>query len=80
MDAWCSSYTRKVWKWFLRHGSPEGCIKLVGYIEYHKSSYTMEARRVLPSWLAATKTIKESYAVEVWRSSYAVEVWKVVSS
>ena len=80
MEAWSNSYTVEVWKGFLRRGSTKGCTELVGCIEYHKSSYTMEARRVLPSWLAATKTIKESYAVEVWRSSYAVEVWKVVSS
>ena len=59
VDAWCSSYTTKVWKWFLRHGSAEGCIKLVGYIEYHKGSYTVEARRVVPSWLAASNTIKD---------------------
>ena len=80
MEAWSSSYTVEVWKGFLRRGSTKCCTELVGCIVYHKSSYTMEARRVLPSWLAATKTIKESYVVEVWRSSYAVEVWKVVSS
>ena len=43
MDAWSSSYTTKVSKWFLYHGSAEGCIELVGYIEYHKGSYAVEA-------------------------------------
>ena len=36
VDAWSSSYTMKVWKWFRRHGSAEGCIELVGCIKYHK--------------------------------------------
>ena len=45
MDAWSSSYTMKEWKWCLRHGSAEGCTDLVGYIEYHKGSYAMEARK-----------------------------------
>ena len=40
----------------------------------------MEARGVVLSWLVATRTIKDSYAVEVRRSSYIMEVWKVVSS
>ena len=47
---------------------------------YHKRSYTVEARRVVQSWLATIRTIKDSYAVEVRRSSYTVEVWKVVLS
>ena len=47
MDAWSSSYTKKVWKWFRRHGSTEGCIELVGYIEYHKGFYAVEAWRVV---------------------------------
>ena len=66
MEAWSNSYTVEVWKGFLRRGSTKCCTELVGCIVYHKSSYTMEARRVLPSWLAATRTIKDSYAVEVW--------------
>ena len=57
MDAWSNSYTTKVWKWFLRHGSAEGCIELVGYVEYHKGSYAMEARRVVLSWLDALSAI-----------------------
>ena len=40
----------------------------------------MEARRVVLSWLAATRTIKDSYAIEVQRGSYTVEGWKVGSS
>ena len=40
----------------------------------------MEAWRVVLSWLTATRTIKDSNAVEVGRSSYTMEVWKVVSS
>ena len=40
----------------------------------------MEARRVVLSWLTATRTIKDSNAVEVGRSSYTVEVRKVGSS
>ena len=47
VDAWSSSYTTKVWKWFRRHGSREGCIELVGYIEYHKGFYAVEARRAV---------------------------------
>ena len=46
---------------FLRHGSAEGCIELVGSIEYYK--------------LAASSTIKDSYAIEVWSNFYTVEVW-----
>ena len=57
MDAWSSSYTKKVWKWFLRHGSAEGCIELVGYIEYHKGSYAVAAQRVVSSWLDTLSTI-----------------------
>ena len=74
MEVWISSYTVEVWKGFLRRGSAKGCTKLVGCIEYHKRSYTMEARRVVLSWLVAIRTIKDSYAVEVQRSSYTVEV------
>ena len=80
MQAWSSSYTVEVWKGFLRSGSTKGCTELVGCIVYHKRSYTMESRRVVLSRLAATRTIKASYAAEVQRSSYTVEVWKVVSS
>ena len=80
MEAWSNLYTVEVWKGFLQRGSTKCCTELVGCIEYHKSSYTVEARRVLPSWLAATRTIKDSYIVEVWRSSIAVEVWMVVLS
>ena len=58
----------------------EGLYQAGGCIEYHKRSYTKEARRVVQSWLATTRTIKDSYAVEVRRSSYTVEVWKVVLS
>ena len=56
------------------------CTELVGYIKYHKIFDTMEARRVVLSWLTATRTIKDSNAVEVGRSSYTVEVRKVGSS
>ena len=70
----------EVWKGFLCRGSVKGCIELVGCIEYHKTTYTMEARRVVLSWLAAIRTIKDSYAVEVRKSSYTAEVWKVGSS
>ena len=44
MEAWISSYTVEVWKGFLCRGSAEkflhcgsveGCIELVGNIEYH---------------------------------------------
>ena len=56
VDAWSSSYTTKVWKWFGRQGSAEGCIELVGYIDYHKGSYIVEARRVVSSWLDALST------------------------
>ena len=65
MKAWSSSHTVGVWKGFLRRGSAKGCTELVGSIEYHKRSYTMKARRVVLSWLAATRTIKDSYAIEV---------------
>ena len=57
MDGWSISYTTKVWKWILRHGSAEGCIELVGYIEYHKGSYAVEAQRVVSSWLDTLSTI-----------------------
>ena len=57
MDGWSISYTVKVWKWILRHGSTEGCIELVGYIEYHIGSYAMEAQSVVLSWLDALSTI-----------------------
>ena len=80
MEVWSSSYTVEVWEGFLRRGSAKGCTELVGSIEYHKRSYTMKARRVVLSWLAATRTIKDSYAIEVQRGSYTVEVWKVGSS
>ena len=80
MEAWSSSYTVEVWKGFLRCGNAKGCTELVGCIEYHKRSNTMEAGGVVLSWLVATRTIKDSYAVEVRRSSYTVEVWKVVWS
>ena len=70
----------EVWKGFLRHGSVKGCTDLVGCIKYHKRSYAMEAQRVVLSWLATSRTIKDSYAVEVQRSSYTMEVWKVVPS
>ena len=80
MEVWSNSYTVEVWEGFLRRGSAKGCTELVGSIEYHKRSYTMEARRVVLSWLAATRTIKDSYAIEVQRGSYTVEVWKVGSS
>ena len=55
--AWSSSYTTKVWNWFLCHGSAEGRIKLVGYIVYHKGSNAVEAQRVVSSWLDALNTI-----------------------
>ena len=80
MEAWSSSYAVEVWKGFLRHGSAKGCTALVGCIEYHKRSNTMEARRVVLSWLAATRTTKDSYAVEVRRGSSTVKVWKAGSS
>ena len=80
MEAWSSSYIVEVWKRFLRSGSAKGCTELVGCIVYHKRSYTMESQRVVLGRLAATRTIKASYAVEVRRSSYTVEVWMVVSS
>ena len=57
VDAWSSSYTMKVWKGFLRHGSAKGCTELVGYIEYHKGSYVVEAWKVVSSWLDALSTI-----------------------
>ena len=76
MDAWSSSYTTKVWKWFLHHGSVEGCIELVGYVEYHKGSYAMEVQSVVPSRLASLSTIKDSYVVDAWSSSYTTKVWK----
>ena len=79
-EVWSSSYTMEVWKGFLRHGSAIGCTKLVGCIEYHKRSYTMEAQGVVLSRLGATRTIKDSYAVEVRRISNTMVVWKVVSS
>ena len=72
--------TLEMWKGFLCRGSAKGCTKLVGCIEYHKRSYTMVDRGVGLSWMVAKRTIKDSYAMEVWRSSYRVEVWKVVSS
>ena len=74
MEARNSSYTVEVWKGFLRRGSAKGCTELVGCIDYHKRSYTMEARMVVPSWFAARRTIKDSYAVDVQRSSYTMEV------
>ena len=80
MEACSSSHTVGVWKGFLRRGSAKGCTELVGCIECHKRSYTVEARRVVLNWLAATRTIKDSYVVEMRRSSYTVEVLKVVSS
>ena len=40
----------------------------------------MEVWKVVPSWLAISSTIKDSYTMETWRSSYTVEVWKVVPS
>ena len=70
----------EVWKGFLCRGSAIGCTKLVGCIEYHKRSYTMEAQGVVLSRLGATRTIKDSYAVEVRRISNTVVVSKVVSS
>ena len=57
MDGWSISYTVKVWKWILRHGSAEGCIELVGYIEYHIGSYTVEAQSVVLSWLDSLSTV-----------------------
>ena len=57
VDTWSSSYTTKVWKWFERHGSAEGCFELVCYIEYHKGSYVVKARRVVSSWLDALSTV-----------------------
>ena len=80
MEAWSSFYTVEMWKGFLCRGRAKGCTKLVGYIEYHKRSYTMVDQGVGLSWMVATRTIKDSYAMEVRRSSYTVEVWKVVSS
>ena len=80
MDAWSCSYTVEVWKGFPHRGSAKGCTEQVGCIEYHKRSYIMEARRVELNWLAATRTIKDSYVIEVWRGSYTVEGWKVGSS
>ena len=74
MEACSSSHTVGVWKGFLRRGSAKGCTELVGCIECHKRSYTVEARRVVLNWLAATRTIKDSYVVEMRRSSYTVEV------
>ena len=65
---------------FQHRGSAKGCTEQVGCIEYHKRSYIVEARRVELNWLAATRTIKDSYVVEVWRGSYTVEGWKVGSS
>ena len=47
---------------FLRRGSVEGCIELVGSIEYYK--------------LAASSTVKDSYAMEVWNNFCTMEVWK----
>ena len=70
----------EVSKGILGCGSAMGCNKLVGCIEYHKTSYTMEAQRVVLSWLAAIRTIKDSYAVAMRRGSYNVEVWKFGSS
>ena len=49
-------------KRFLCRGCTEGCVELVGCIEYHK--------------LAASSTIKDSYAKEAWSNFYTVEVWK----
>ena len=57
VDAWSSSYTMKVLKFFLCHGSADFCIELVCCIEYHKDFYAVEGRRVVPSWLAASNTI-----------------------
>ena len=65
MEVWSSSYIMEVWKGFLRRGSAKGCTELVGRIVYHKRSYTMEARRVVLRTLAATRTTKDYYAVEV---------------
>ena len=59
VDAWSSSYTMKVLKFFLCHGSADFCIELVCCIEYHKDFYAVEVRRVVLSWLAATSTIKD---------------------
>ena len=72
MDALSSSCTVEVWKGFPNRGSAKGCTEQVGCIEYHKRSYTMEAWRVVLNWLAATRTIKDSYSVEVRRGSYTV--------
>ena len=80
MAMWSSSNTVEVWNAYLRHGGAKGCTELIGCIEYHKTSYTMEARKVVLSWVAVTRTIKDSYATEVRRSSYTVEVWKVLLS
>ena len=65
MEAWSSFYIMEVWKGFLRCGSAKGCTELVGRIVYHKRSYTMEARSVILRTMAATKTIKDYYAMEV---------------
>ena len=74
MATWSSSNTVEVWKGYLYHGGAKGCTELVGCIQYHKTSYPMEARKVILSWVAITRTIKDSYAMEVRRSSYIVKV------
>ena len=42
---------------FRHRGSMEGYTELVGRIVFYKRSYTMEAERVIPSWLGAASTI-----------------------
>ena len=49
VDAWSSSYTMKVCKFFYHNGSTDCCIELVCYIEYHKDFYAVEVRGVVPS-------------------------------
>ena len=50
------SYALEVEK-FQHCGSMKGYAELVCCIVYYKSSYTMEAGRVIPSWLGAASTI-----------------------
>ena len=54
----------------------EGCIELVGYIEYDKRLLRRGSAEGCSKLLASLSTIKDSYAVDGWSISYTMKVWK----